>query len=113
MGVQQTCVSHETAAGRIAFSVPANELPSIQEKMIATNSTILTPLISLDTPGKATVEVIILGDPDGQEICFVGAEAFWELSQVDPEGDRLLDAAIEADKSDEWFKRKNRKKAEA
>ena len=44
--------------------------------------TILTPLISLDTPGKATVQVVILGDPDGQEICFVGSEAFRELSQV-------------------------------
>jgi len=111
--VQQSCVSHEKAAGRIAFSVPANELPGIQEKMIAANSTILTPLISLDTPGKATVQVVILGDPDGQEICFVGAEAFWELSQVDPRGNELLDEAIKVDKSDEWFKKKGREKVEA
>jgi len=67
----------------------------------------------LDTPGKATVEVIIWGDPDEHDICFVGAEAFWELSQVDPEGDKLFDAAIEADKSDEWYQIKNQKKAEA
>ena len=28
------------------------------------------------------VQVVILADPDGQEICFVGDEAFRELSQV-------------------------------
>ena len=27
---------------------------------------------------------------DGHEICFVGDEAFRELSKPDPEGDRLL-----------------------
>ena len=86
--------------------------------------TILTPLVSLDTPGKATVEVVILADPvrhftahthsthththcgsivissccavqDGHEICFVGDEAFRELSQVDPEADHLIDKVME------------------
>jgi len=111
--VSQKAVDHAKAAGRIAFSVPASQLPGIQEKMLAANTTILTPLVSLDTPGKATVEVVILADPDGQEICFVGSEAFQELSKVDPEGDNLLNAAIESDKSDEWFKKKGRSKAEA
>lgn len=111
--VSNTTVEHAKAAGRIAFSVPASQLPGIQEKMLAANTTILTPLVSLDTPGKATVEVVILADPDGQEICFVGSEAFKELSQVDPEGDKLLNAAIENDKSDEWFKKKGRSKIDA
>jgi len=111
--VSKKTVDHAKAAGRIAFSVPASQLPGMQEKMLAANTTILTPLVSLDTPGKATVEVVILADPDGQEICFVGSEAFQELSQVDPEGDNLLNAAIESDKSDEWFKKKGRSKAEA
>ena len=31
--------------------------------MKKTNNIILTPLVSLDTPGKATVEVVILADP--------------------------------------------------
>jgi len=111
--VLNTTVEHAKAAGRIAFSVAASQLPGIQEKMLAANTTILTPLVSLDTPGKATVEVVILADPDGQEICFVGSEAFKELSQVDPEGDKLLNAAIENDKSDEWFKKKGRSKVDA
>jgi len=111
--VSQSSVDHAKAAGRIAFSIPASQLPGTQEKMVAANTTILTPLVSLDTPGKATVQVVILADPDGQEICFVGAEAFKELSQVDPAGDKLLNDAIEGDKSDEWFKKKGRVKVEA
>eukprot|EP00092_Neocalanus_flemingeri_P007548 GFUD01008146.1.p1 GENE.GFUD01008146.1~~GFUD01008146.1.p1 ORF type:complete len:297 (+),score=98.25 GFUD01008146.1:45-935(+) len=111
--VTQPSVDHAKAAGRIAFSIPASQLPATQEKMVAAATTILTPLVSLDTPGKATVQVVILADPDGQEICFVGAEAFKELSLVDPEGDKLLSDAIEGDKSDAWFKKKGREKAEA
>lgn len=75
------------------------------------NQKILTPLVSLDTPGKATVQVIILADPDGHEICFVGDEAFRELSKVDPEGNKLLDDAISGDKSDEWFAAQKKPKA--
>lgn len=39
------------------------QLPDIEAKVKAAGGTILTPLVSLDTPGKATVEVIILADP--------------------------------------------------
>ena len=55
---------------------------------------------------------MILADPDGQEICFVGSEAFRELSQVDPKAEQLLDEAIANDKSDEWFAKKGREKVE-
>jgi len=106
-------VDHGTAFGRIAFSCPRAELPGIQDALKSANQTILTPLVSLDTPGKATVEVVIPADPDGHEICFVGDEAFRELSQVDPEADNLLNKGIEADKSEEWFAKKGRSKASA
>ena len=70
--------------------------------------------------------MVILADPDGQEICFVGDEAFRELSQVlrkafirlnrlaqvDPEADNLLEAALAGDKSNEWFAKKGRAKVE-
>jgi hypothetical protein len=56
-------VEHAKAYGRIAFSCPFKEQAQIDEKIRATNHKILTPLISLDTPGKATVRVIILADP--------------------------------------------------
>lgn len=56
-------VDHKTAFGRIAFSVPESELTIIDKTIRETNNTILKPLISLDTPGKATVTVIIIADP--------------------------------------------------
>nr|CAG4650309.1 EOG090X09EK [Sida crystallina] len=106
-------VDHCKAFGRIAFSCPASQLPSIQSQIKENNGTILTPLISLDTPDKATVQVVILADPDGHEICFVGDEAFRELSCVDPAADGLLEEAIKADQSNEWFAKKGLSKAEA
>lgn len=89
-GIKGT-VDHAAAFGRIAFSCPKKELPDLEDLMRRENQKILTPLVSLDTPGKATVHVVILADPDGHEICFVGDEAFRELSKVDPEGSKLLD----------------------
>ena len=50
---------------------------------------------------------------DDHEICFVGAEGFDDLSQVDPKGDELLEEAMEADKSKEWFAKKKLTKGEA
>lgn len=90
-------VEHATAYGRIAFSIPAAEQPVIDKKIKETNNKILTPLITLDTPGKASVTVIILADPDGHEICFVDDESFRKLSEVDPEAQVLLDKYIEKD----------------
>lgn len=85
------------AYGRIAFAVPFDVQPKIDEIIKAAGGTILTPLISLDTPGKATVRVIILADPDGHEICFVDEEGFSQLSQVDPESNGQLDKYIQKD----------------
>ncbi|XP_056297103.1 glyoxalase domain-containing protein 4 [Pseudoliparis swirei] len=106
-------VDHGTAFGRIAFSCPREQLPGLEALMKNENQKILTPLVSLDTPGKSTVEVVILSDPDGHEICFVGDKAFRELSKVDPEGKELLNKAMAEDKSDEWFAKNNRQKAAA
>jgi len=106
-------VDHATAAGRIAFSIPGGELKGVESKVEEAGHTILTPYITLDTPGKAQVQVVILGDPDGQEICFVGDEGFRDLSQVDPAADKLLEEAMDKDKSDEWFKKKGRSKVTA
>ncbi|XP_067928388.1 glyoxalase domain-containing protein 4-like [Watersipora subatra] len=96
-------VDHAKAFGRIAFACPREQLPELQACMKKQEQTILTELVSLDTPGKSTVDVVILADPDGHEICFVGDEAFRELSQVDETADDLLSKAIAADKSDEWY----------
>ncbi|XP_046463775.1 glyoxalase domain-containing protein 4-like [Daphnia pulex] len=106
-------VEHCKAFGRIAFSCPSSQLKSIESEVKAADGTILTPFVSLDTPGKATVQVVILADPDGHEICFVGDEGFRELSRMDPAADGLLSDALAADHSDEWFTKKGLSKAEA
>jgi len=110
-------VDHAKAFGRIAFSCPSKELAGIQadveEKGKSLGGKVKTPLVSLDTPGKATVQVVILSDPDDHEICFVGDEAFRELSSVDLKADQLLEAAMAADKSGEWYAKKGKDKPAA
>lgn len=107
-------VDHATAFGRIAFSIPTPDLPPLEAKIKeASLGTVKTPLVVLPTPGKADVQVVILEDHDNHEICFVGAEGFDDLSQVDPKGDALLEEALEADKSKEWYEKKKRSKDEA
>ncbi|KAF5276545.1 hypothetical protein FQR65_LT03975 [Abscondita terminalis] len=93
-------IDRAQAYGRIAFSCKFDEQPLIDDIIKDKKQKILTPLISLDTPGKATVRVIILADPDDHEICFVDDESFKELSKFDPEADELLQHNIETDKSD-------------
>ena len=102
-------IDHAKAYGRVAFSCPTEELKPLQTEIEKNQQTVLTPYIQLDTPGKATVSVVILADPDGHEICFVGDKEFRELSQLDPNGEKLLDDAINEDKSDEWHEKKNKK----
>lgn len=85
------------AYGRIAFAIPGAAQKPLFEAVQADGGTILKPLITLDTPGKATVTVLILADPDGHEICFVDEEGFSELSQVEPDGDARLDKYISKD----------------
>ncbi|BFG01390.1 glyoxalase domain-containing protein 4 [Drosophila madeirensis] len=85
------------AYGRIAFAVPSANQPPLHEAVKAAGGTILKPLITLDTPGKATVSVLILADPDDHEICFVDEEGFSQLSQVEPDGEQRLDKYIAKD----------------
>ena len=56
-----TAVNHAEASGRIAFACPAEQLPDVEKVIKEKSYTVLTPLISLDTPGKATVQVSRLG----------------------------------------------------
>ncbi len=56
-------VDHATAFGRTAFALPTSELAGVQKSVQEKGEKILTPLVSLDTPGKATVSVVILADP--------------------------------------------------
>lgn len=90
-------IDRAQAYGRIAFGVPYDLQPHIDNLIQKNLKTILTPLVSLDTPGKATVRVIILADPDGHEICFVDNESFVQLSAFDPTSEADLDNNIKED----------------
>uniref|UniRef100_A0A2M4AFB7 Putative glyoxalase n=1 Tax=Anopheles triannulatus TaxID=58253 RepID=A0A2M4AFB7_9DIPT len=85
------------AYGRIAFAVPYDVQPQIDQLMHGVDGAVLKPLITLDTPGKASVRVIILADPDGHEICFVDEEGFGALSVVDPSSEDALKRYIQKD----------------
>jgi len=75
-------------------------LEEIQERMRKANPHFIQhELNRLDTDGKATVSVVICRDPNDHEICFVGDEAYRELSTTDPKGEQLLLDAIKNDGS--------------
>ncbi|EFO18178.1 hypothetical protein LOAG_10318 [Loa loa] len=95
-------IDRHTGFGRIAFAVPAKKLEAIQKMMDEAKQKILTPLVELDTPGKTAVQVVILADPNNHEICFVGDEAFRELSRTDLDADMKLLKAIDDDKSEKY-----------
>jgi len=99
-------IEHGKNYGRTALAWPTDDLENIEKKGVEFGGKVLTPLLRLATPGKADVVVVILADPDGHEVCFVGDEAFRDLSQVDPESERLIDEAIEKDKSNEWIEKR-------
>ena len=55
-------IDHGLASGRIAFA--CDLVPPIHsEAAAATSGTVITPPLTLPTPGKADVVVTILGDP--------------------------------------------------
>jgi len=56
-------IDHAEAYGRIAFSCPSSQLPLIQKHVIEKGYQVLKPMVSLETAGKATVQVVILADP--------------------------------------------------
>lgn len=58
-------MKHAKSYGRIAFSIPHADLLVLNQKIKDSGEKILTDLVSLDTPGKATVTVVILADPVG------------------------------------------------
>lgn len=61
--IQGCKVNHAKAYGRIAFAVPKAQQEYIRKKIQDSNNKIITDLITLDTPGKASVQVMILADP--------------------------------------------------
>uniref|UniRef100_A0A1I7XQL2 Glyoxalase domain-containing protein 4 n=1 Tax=Heterorhabditis bacteriophora TaxID=37862 RepID=A0A1I7XQL2_HETBA len=91
----KTELIRSSASGRVAFSYPDDELHELQGKIQLAHLPIIKELVTLETPGKANVKVIILADPDQHEICFVGDAGFRELSKIDPVADQMIRKEIE------------------
>ena len=72
-------VDHALSSGRIAFATREG-VKQIFDKVTSSGDIVLTPPLTLPTPGKADVVVSILADRDGYEICFVEDVGFYELA---------------------------------
>jgi catechol 2,3-dioxygenase-like lactoylglutathione lyase family enzyme len=101
-------VRRGTGYGRLAFAVPAAELSDMAAQAVDAGFKIQTPLVTLETPHKADVQVVILSDPDGHEVCLVGEEGFAELSRVDESAPQLLGESIAKDGSGDWFTKRGK-----
>lgn len=82
--------------GRTAFSAPTKFVQEIRDQAVKFQASdnlnfLHTDHVKLDTPGKATVEVVILQTAEGHEVCIVGEEAFRELSEYDPESLKIYE----------------------
>jgi len=97
-----------TASGRIAFSYD-KEVGEIEKKMKSAYAKILNSLITLHTPGKVSVDVVILLDPNDHEICVVGNKGYVELSAFDPNSEQLLFSSMAAERRLQCFSTKARK----
>lgn len=73
-------VEHAEAYGRIAFAVPTEQLAPLQAEIEKNGKTVLTKLVCLDTPGKASVSVVILADPVRLKLRIIHC-----LENIDPE----------------------------
>uniref|UniRef100_A0AC35FJ56 VOC domain-containing protein n=1 Tax=Panagrolaimus sp. PS1159 TaxID=55785 RepID=A0AC35FJ56_9BILA len=88
-------IIQESAAGRITFSIPENQLVPLQESVKNYDKNLIQKEITeLKTPNKSAVRVVILTDPNGHEICFVGEEDFDRLAQFDPNAQQLFIEAV-------------------
>ncbi|KAI6240043.1 Glyoxalase-like domain-containing protein [Aphelenchoides fujianensis] len=116
---RQSALNRGTAFGRIAFTYPTADtielqLKEHQERIRKINEHFIQKEhVKLDTPGKESVYVVIMRDPNDHEICFVGDKEYWALAQIDPEGEKLLKEAIEKDDSDEYYEKKGKEKPAA
>jgi len=85
-------LDHAAAQGRIAFTTSIKKGPYVMNDYIKRfkKYKVLTDPVTLPTPGKADVDVVILADVDGYEICFVNQVGFDDLCTT-KEGDEVID----------------------
>ena len=80
-------IEHAKAFGRVAFAI--SDITPIYDAVQAAGDKVLHHPVTLPTPGKADVVVVIIQDRDDYEICFVGEEGFNDLSKPVPGADAI------------------------
>jgi len=85
-------IERGTGYGRKAFSCPIEDIETIQKIIENENFTIVIPEIKLgdDMLDSNKVTVVILGDPDGHEICFVGEENYANGCKTDDDAEKKI-----------------------
>lgn len=91
-------IDFKEAGGRLAVGVP-DPAPFEQSLKQFGRGKVHTPYVVLPTPGKVSVAVVILQDPDGTEVCVVNDDGFRQLAQVDPDSQAALEKDMENDRS--------------
>lgn len=81
-------VDHKTGSGRIAVAMPGNKLDELQNACKGDKTAVLHAKQSLGTPGKASVNVVVVTDPDKYEVSFVDDQEYRKLSTIDPNAEQ-------------------------
>ncbi|UJR21870.1 hypothetical protein I4U23_024943 [Adineta vaga] len=89
-------IDRGTGYGRKAFSCPKNDIDLIQKMMEKEGFTILIPAMELGGLLDFNKQkVVILSDPDGHEICFVGEENYFKGCETDPDAEKKFYKGLE------------------
>jgi len=91
-------IKRGTGYGRIAFSCPTDDVKKIEKMMMENDEKIVIRQTVLGTKGKVEVTVVILGDRDGQEICFVGEENYIKLCKSEDDATQKFEKALNQSK---------------
>ncbi|CAF3980949.1 unnamed protein product, partial [Rotaria sp. Silwood1] len=93
--LQQT-IDRGTGYGRKAFSCPTNDIEPIQDMIEKEGYDILISAMELGELLDLNKEkIVILSDPDGHEICFVGEENYFKGCETDPDAEKKFYKGLE------------------
>ncbi|CAF0937274.1 unnamed protein product [Adineta ricciae] len=89
-------IDRGTGYGRKAFSCPKHDIDLIQSMMEKEGFTVLIPAMELGGLLDFNKQkVVILSDPDGHEICFVGEENYFKGCETDPDAEKKFYKGLE------------------
>ncbi|CAF3635045.1 unnamed protein product [Adineta steineri] len=95
IGLNQA-IERGTGYGRKAFSCPRHDIDILQKMMEKEGFTVLIPAMELGGLLDFNKEkIVILQDPDGHEICFVGEENYYKGCETDCDAEKKFLKGLE------------------